>query len=269
MIPTITMISLTGREPYTKQSINLVNNRGGGRGYPCTLIYFTPPNTVPISLDLPQNWILQPETFVGPLPDFWTILASVPADRDWVFLEDDIHPCLNAMLAVKRIEVPSDVGMLSFVDMQNEWPRPGIWRNISRWFYGSQALKIPASVIPHLQQFGRERRTFGLELNGGWDTWIGFAVEALGLKVAHYSPSLFQHVGQISIANLADSGRRTIAFNFPGEDFDALGECPDPVVPGPWTSSTFRVEDDHRWCSIHRRFHLNGNRCPRSLRGAK
>lgn len=264
---TITMMSLTGRETLTQQTIQLLNNRGGARGFDCRLFYFAPDGRHQV-LEVPANWTVQREVWSGQLPDFWWLVQTIPTDRDWLFLEDDLHPCTNAVIAMERMEVPEDIGLLSFFDMRNQFDRVGIWRDpVNQYLWGSQAIKIPARVIPILQQYSRDEVTRAKFL-GGWDTWIGMAVEHAGYRLGHYAPSLVQHVGMTSLAYASTPhSHRPTTRNYPGEDYDALTPCRDPIMPGPWSGGTWRPEDDGRWCNLHMRIHPGGNKCPRIVRG--
>lgn len=259
---TITMVALAGREAQTLQTIERLNAEGGMRQFRFTLFYFAA-NDAHKELALPSNCVLQRFPYVDMLTDFWRMVAAVPEDEDWVFLEDDIWPCRNAMTKIATVEVPRDVGLLSFFDMRNQFPSPGIWRDVpapAQHLWGSQCVKFPAWVLPKLKEYAREKK----DPIRGWDTWVGRAVNDMGYQVAHYAPSLVQHVGMVSIAyaNVPHDGR-PITRNFPGEDFDALGACSDPIIPGPWTGGRWRPENDEHWCALHRRIHPRGNYCPR------
>jgi hypothetical protein len=150
-----------------------------------------------------------------------------------------------------EIEVPDDVGLVSFYDFRNEWPRPGLWRNpTDRDFHGSQAVLIPARVVPGLQGLAAVNTT-----ESAWDVWLGHALRELGLAITHYAPSLVQHVGMASM--YAPGTTRPMADNFPGEDFDALGPCPDPIPRAPVPP---RVRDV--FCELHKMFHPAHSTCP-------
>lgn len=264
---TITVVSLTGREIMTEETLAAYCGHGGGGQYIIDLFYFAPENKHK-ELTLPINVDLHLEKYDGMMPDFWKILAFVPEGTDWIFLEDDCTPCNSALAKMVETDVPEDIGLLSFFDLRNEWPRPGIWRNIlwddeakgvRRHLYGSQAVKIPARVLPALKAFGREQRKF----SANWDTWMGLAMDELGLAVAHYAPSLVQHLGAVSVAYPGTSHTRPVALNYPGDDFHAFGASDDPIKPGKWKSSAWDFTTDPNWCTMHKRMHPGGNKCPR------
>lgn len=265
--PTITMVSLTGRESLTRETIVALNERGGMSGYPLELFYFAPDGEHQ-ALALPDNVHVRPLRHDGMMVDWYKILAWVPNGADWIFLEDDVLPCRNAIRRIVDVELPADVGLLSFFDLRNEWPRPGIWRNKEwdgpgkrRHLYGSQAVKIPAAVVAGMKAFGVERRPF----SANWDTWMGVAVDELGLRVAHYSPSLVQHVGMLSVAyptGQKNEPNRPWTGHFPGEDFDALGPCPDPVVAATSRPAGWKEVSHPHWCGFHGCFHPEISVCP-------
>jgi hypothetical protein len=271
MHPTITMVSLHGREALTEETIRTLNERGGMSGYTLSLFYFSHVEKIQRALALPPNVEFHHWAWLGMMPDFWKILAWIPEGADWLFLEDDISPCVNAVRRMIDVEIPDDIGMLSFFDLRNEWNRPGIWRNKQwedegktkrRHFYGSQAVKMPARTITMLKQFGAEKRPF----SANWDTWLGLAIDELGLRQAHYSPSLVQHVGMVSVAypdggaHGQDIDNRPLTGHFPGEDFDALGPSPDPVVGGGWSQEVWLTRQN--LCPLRRKPHPGGMLCP-------
>lgn len=271
MTPTITMVSLTGREELTEEVIADLNERGGMSGFNLDLFYFAPAGKHKV-LNLPDNVVPHLETYGGMIPDFFKIVRFLDESRDWIFLEDDVKPCRNAIVKMVQTEVPDEIGLLSFFDLRHEFKSPGIWYDPEtepmpaqpgvmrkHHLYGAQALKIPARVVSRFKAYALADARF----SANWDTWMGLAVEDAGFKVAHYAPSLVQHLGAVSVAypNTAD-GRPTAA-NFPGENFDALGPCEDPIPSGKWTSSKWDHTANPLWCYLHRRMHVEGNRCPK------
>jgi hypothetical protein len=189
----------------------------------------------------------------NPWGDFAEILLSWSAERPAFFFEDDVWPCRNALHRMRELARYADttVGLISVFDLRNEWPQPGLHAApAGRDLWGAQALIIPAHAIAGLQM---------LALRGThwrcWDTWLGHAVEELGLGVYHYAPSLVQHRGVWSIG--APGNKKAQAANFPGEDFDALGPCPFPIVMGPSPAPRGIP------CNLHGgAIHDDGNLCP-------
>jgi hypothetical protein len=269
--PTVTMVSLTGREQLTEETIAMWNQRGGLGAFVLELFYFAPEGKHR-PLNVPDNVHVHAEIYRGMIPDFFRILSFIPDGTDWIFLEDDVTCCTNALQKMAYLDVPEDVGVVSFFDLRNEFDHPGLWRdrqweevedrngNRRRHLYGAQALKIPARVIPALKKYAKEERRF----SANWDTWLGLAIDDLNLRVAHWAPSLVQHLGVISVAYPTTTDSRPLAHNFPGENFDALGPCSDPIVPGRWTRTGWDPTEDPRWCGLHRRLHVEGNRCPKA-----
>lgn len=183
--------------------------------------------------------------------DFMRVVKWWDGRSDVLFLEDDLAFCKNAVRKMIELEVPEDVGVVSFFDYRNQWPRPGLWRDPpDQELHGSQAFKFPARMVPRLQGLAAAETR-----NVCWDVWVGQAVSKLGLSVAHYAPSLVQHVGMASV--YAPGVERPMADNFPGEDFDALGPCPDPI-PKPTRAPVIK---DH-FCELHQMYHAQHERCP-------
>ena len=262
----IAMMSIAGREPITSDTCKALSAAGLDELTIVPVLHYNCPPGRP-SPEAP-GWRVERHhaglvtysqaeiaaRFRGrgksPWLDFLRVIQSFDAGADAIFFEDDLLPCKNAVRRMVELEVPDGVGLVSFFDYRNEWPRPGLWTNpTGREFHGAQALKIPARVLPRLQALALENVTIPC-----WDIWLGRAMEILGLSIAHYAPSLVQHVGMASM--YAPGVPRPMADNFPGEDFDALGPCPDPIpiVPRPPVKDVF--------CELHREFHPAGRTCP-------
>ncbi len=181
---------------------------------------------------------------------FYMMMARTSPDLDFVFLEEDIAPCLNAMERVVCEPVPPWAGVLSFFDYRNEFPSPGVFpAPAGRDLWGSQAMKFPARHMPRLKEIAINREVFRGEGVDGTDGWAGVASKMLGLTVGHFSPSLFQHLGMLS--TFAPGNKPPIAQNYPGEDWDATtGSTEDPIVLGRWEETT-----ESLWCPLHRKNH--------------
>lgn len=260
----VAMMSVAGREEITADTCASLMGRGGlaelgvvpvlhyqsipGRPSP------TAPGWVITSRELAENLAEVPRRFRdkrrrSPWLDFAHVLEMFEPGVPALFFEDDLVACTNAVKRMATLEVPADVGLVSFFDFRNEWTRPGLWRNpTDREFHGAQALLIPAPVVARLQELALQPTALRC-----WDVWLGRAVAELGLKVAHYAPSLVEHVGMYSM--YAPGTERPMANNFPGEDFDALGPCADPIQPGPKP----KVKDV--FCEMHREYHPGGVTC--------
>jgi len=191
----------------------------------------------------------------NPLEDFRAICLSLEPGVPWLFYEDDLASTKNACLRQAELlehDLPADNGVTSCFDYRNEWPSPGIHHApVDHDLWGAQALMFPGHVVTKLQ----ERLRTPPATVEGWDTWIGRTVKELGLRVLHYSPSLFQHVGIKSV--FAPGEKRPTALNYPGDDFDALGPCPDPVELGDCAFVPRPVR-----CALHREVHYDGFVCP-------
>jgi hypothetical protein len=255
----VSVISVQGRETLTRQTLEALAVRGGmakrgmrGRFYWSGT---TAPPTVHESWDVITCPIDRPHTI-----SLMRLFRGVTPGADLLFFEDDIIPCRNAVVAACNFEVPESAGLVSFFDYRSEWSRPGTFiAPINRDLWGSQAIKIPwrvlVNLIPMLEEkIAMDAANKASPAKSAWDTWMGHAVEELGYRIGHYSPTLFQHGGaKFSIANIGT--RHPYARNFPGEDWDALTECPDPVPSGPFTK--YPLES----CPFHRVIHPGGVVC--------
>jgi hypothetical protein len=244
----VAVISLQGREPLTVETVSSIEARGGCNGFRRRLYWSGKDVQGPEF----QGW----ETISCPIDkpaslSVLRIFESVERGNHLLFLEDDVIPCTNAVAAVNNIEIPADAGLINLFDYRGEWPRPGMFiAPIKRDMWGSQAVLIPshvveALIIPLRMKIAHDRIQVKMSAQAAaWDTWMGKAVEMLGFRVYHHSPSLFQHGGaRWSISN--PGARHPFAKNFPGVDHDALGPCPDPIVTGTWNIVP-------RTCPFHR-----------------
>ncbi len=178
--------------------------------------------------------------------NMFKMIERIELGRDFIFLEDDIAPCTNAVERVVTEDVPPWAGVMTFFDYRCEWTSPGVFPHpVNRDLWGSQALKFPARVIPALKEFVAKET---IKVKEGTDAWAGLAAYAQGLTVAGYSPTIFQHLGMLS--TYAPGRVPPIAANFPGEDFDAMGACSDPILPGDWVKVT-----EDMYCPLHRKNH--------------
>lgn len=264
----LAMMSIAGREETTARSMRLVLEHAGvPEGCTPVLHYCAPVWRMPHAPDV-AGWRVRRHDLEAksvdqatiskrfkqghkdnPWRDFKRVLDSFAPGVPAIFLEDDVAPCRNAVRRMLELEDPADAGVVSFHDLRNEWPRPGLFQAPEdRDLWGAQALKFPARVVAQLQELAAR----GTELRH-WDIWIGRAVRELGLRVYHYSPSLVQHVGMSSM--FAPTCERPQAANYPGDDFDALGPCADPIVQGP------TVVPIPRRCGMHGLVHLGGQVC--------
>jgi len=189
------------------------------------------------------------------ITNFYQMFQRANPAHDFVFMEDDLAPCLNAVERIVSEPVPIWAGVLSFFDYRNEFPRPGVYPHPGpREFWGSQCLKFSSRDMAELKGMAKPG---ALIFSDGTDVWSGIAAAKLGKGVAQYSPSIVQHIGMLSAYS---PGRdRPVANNFPGERFDAMGDSADPVLPGSWEGVT-----ESLWCPLHRKNHepKDFGRCP-------
>lgn len=258
MTTEVAVISVEGREDLTNATLESLRDRGGllAGGLKGT-VYWSGKGDAPVF----DGWRVKKFPIERPASlSLKRVFEGTTPGNELLFLEDDVVPCRNALIAACALEMPPKAGIVSFYDYRCEWPRPGMFpAPKGRWLAGSQAVKFSVECLKDMGVLIDKKVEFDT-LNGkllpwqaGWDTWMGFAVEHLGLDVWHYSPSLFQHGGATwSIAN--EGAGHPYALNFPGEEWDALTKCPDPVPTGDWTKI-------YRKCPFHARVHKNGVIC--------
>jgi hypothetical protein len=253
------IVSLYGRERMARETVRRFMERGGlSNNDTVNLFHFGKDGGGPELGSMPHNVIVTHAVHESILGDFRAVLYSVPEGKDWLFLEDDLSPCRQAYTFMAAYEIPSYVGLVSFFDYRNQWPSPGLHCDPVQPFWGSQALKIPGRIVDSLKRLAVARFADDMK---GWDTWLGRAMDELRLNVAHYAPSVVQHIGARSVV-YSDVAIRPTANNFPGEDFDAWTMPADPIVPGPWTPFDWHPSESPDYCNGHRKIHPNGNYCP-------
>jgi hypothetical protein len=258
MTTEVAMISLEGREFLASQTARTLAGRGGivKAGLKAT-VYWSGVGEAPSF----YGWTVKRFPIERPASlSLLRVLEGTTPGNDLLFFEDDLLPCRNAVIAAATIQRPPMAGLVSFFDYRGEWKSPGFFiAPKKRDLWGSQAVLIPAHVVQTLipalkEKIEKDRAKGNFSARGAaWDTWLGHAVEDFGFRVVHHSPSLFQHVGaKSSIANVGAS--HPYAKNFPGEDWDALLPCPDPVPSGKFTEYLPA-------CQFHKVTHLNGRVC--------
>lgn len=184
---------------------------------------------------------------IGTKSSMLAVLHAAAGSERLIYLEDDIVLCKNAISFVARYEMPLDVAFVSFCDIKNAAPRPGLtvcpgydydapMGQGGHW--GNQMLLIPGRSLRFLRDavalpdWGDARIAsdimLGISLATGPAPWRTYGI---------YSPSLAQHVGERSLVNpnavARGFGRDTLTF--PGTAFDAMTLAMDPprqpVVP--------------------------------------
>ncbi len=252
----LAVLSGAGRETMLERTVAELEARGGARAASSRTVFYSAPKDASPP-PLPDGWqLVRRHGPNGGGADFRWMIGELTADSDALLFEDDVQPCKNAIPAMIRHHVPEGCGAVSFYDAGDTIGHlyAGMTTGLhlvpasgpgDLGFHGAQALRLPAWLIYRMQagDFDPPHR--------GQDVWIGRLLQGLGLKIAVTCPSLVQHVGDDSICSPGASlaGARAPAVNFPGEDFDALGEYPETITPGPWTSRAritrcgFCVED--------------------------
>lgn len=252
------------REACAEITIRELEGRGGAHVVDSRTLFYSAADAA-AAPSLPAGWKLvrRPGPRGGGV-DFRWMVGQLDPTMDAILFEDDVQPCRNAVAAMVAIPVPDGCGAVSYYDAGDTIgslyaghttglhivPASGP-SNLG--FHGAQALRLPAWLITRMQagEFDPPHT--------GQDVWIGQLLSGLGLNIGVTCPSYVQHVGDDSLCSPGAtlSGVRAPASNFPGEDFDALGELPVTITAGPATPRP-RVT----WCGLHGAHHDNAIACP-------
>lgn len=141
-----------------------------------------------------------------------TIQAAADAEAPYLlYFEDDLLACRAAVTAMAALVVPGDCGFVTGFDCRHF--RDDAAAALSRHraddptfpqgYWGSQALKIPASSLRYLQHAQIDARDANHP--NASDVWIGQQLASRGGLREWYGvlcPSLFQHVGARSAVNV-------------------------------------------------------------------
>lgn len=185
---------------------------------------------------------------------FFRMFKDANPDADLIFIEDDLAPCANAIEKVISLDVPAEVGAVTFFDYRREWTSQGLFNHPGpRDLWGSQCLRFPARHMPALKKLAADGT---IAVREGTDAWTGLACQHLGLHVAGWSPTIFQHTGMLSA--YAPGRTPPVALNFPGENFDAMADW-DGIPATQW-----HQPKENMWCPLHRKEHdaKDFGRCP-------
>lgn len=261
------MMAAAGRPRHTLHTVLELEGRGGLRKYPLlgppVMLYGCDERDDVPSFDgwavwrgPAPGWYSAERRADGtrpsPFDGFRRILDDADPDHELVFFENDLAPCINAVPRIGMVELPPRALCASFFDFRQAFPSPGLWTYPPGLpLHGAQCLKINARHLRALRELARGYT------GTAWDVFMSDAARALGLELLQYVPSLVQHTGTTS-STFAPGGRRPIAPNFPGIDFDALrDEAPDPVVQG------FCPEvQASNYCTLHDTEHELAGQCP-------
>jgi hypothetical protein len=175
-------------------------------------------------------------------------------NADLIFIEDDLAPCANAVERVIETPIPDWAGVMTFFDYRQEWTKEGIFPHPNgRDLWGSQCLKFPARLIPDLKRIAASGE---IKIKEGTDAWAGLATAKLGLTIAGYSPTIFQHTGMLSV--YAPGRMPPVALNFPGESFNAMNAWDGR------NATIWHQPKEDMYCPLHRKEHdvKDFGRCP-------
>ncbi|QDT02803.1 hypothetical protein K227x_11810 [Rubripirellula lacrimiformis] len=143
-------------------------------------------------------WCETLRTMLSDAPD-----ADADADADAVMIvqDDVLFPAVSSIREyVEMVLWPQDsAGIVSLYtsteDMQstNHWrPHPGLWQ------YGALAMIFPTVVARQLLNAADRGELNVVDGNAGIDTRIGYWAIQNDIPIWHPSPSLVQHIGQVS-----------------------------------------------------------------------
>lgn len=130
------------------------------------------------------------------------------ADTSHVLIcEDDVELCPDARRIVEGMTWPADVGCVSlYTASPYHRDSDGIHDLPTGNFWGACALAFPAAVLRKVLDHKFIR---GWSSDKGTDQAVGKALEAMGLRILGFSPSLGQHIGETSThSKRANEGNR-------------------------------------------------------------
>jgi hypothetical protein len=255
----VSMMACDARPHVLASCIERLEDPTGGALFSVPLLrppafYWASPSSPPA---LPR-WTIRPIPKGKPyLPQFWRVLLDADPSVDLLWLEDDVWIVEDGLPLIASLELPPWAGAVSFFDFRNECVASGFYRMpFARPLWGTQAVRIPAAALERLQHLARARplmppddlKESRADAANSWDGWLGRAVEALGLYMALYSPSLVQHLGTELSAISPKDHTRPIALNFP-EPWPHEGRIIDPF-----------------WCDFHGARHEVHSICPQVTR---
>jgi hypothetical protein len=229
----LSVLSAAGRERGMLETLHVLDYTGGAVSFDGPKVVFyvgegTPP-------ELPDGWELV--RFDRP-PRGCTLdmMAALDWTRDeWeperlLYFEDDVFPVTNAVPFMESVELSPRWAFLSCYDcagfgglipsiFEVEANAPGTQYGHTN--NGNQALVIPGRTLRHIVGQSIAPGPFVADTHLGWMA----TSPPNPPRFAMVSPSLVEHVGGRSVANvglgLKQPGRHSV--NFPGADWDVLG----------------------------------------------
>lgn len=211
------VFAIPGREEITAATLAALDGPGGGRHLSCErILFWTAPADVP-PIAVPAGWRAEwrqhgERGSAAALADFWAML-DVVGDRDLIFLEDDVLPCVNALPYM--VAWPSE--HVTHFFNGSRLPT-GLRKLPPGGFEFSQTIKVPARIVGTL----RANPPTSRGVKDGWDLAIGRQLHKLGESLFQHR-SLVQHVGFTSMWTPGNNlAKRLPARDWPGADFDAL-----------------------------------------------
>lgn len=128
-------------------------------------------------------------------------LLEDDADTLLVIQDDTLFPYVESMRRyVESMLWPEDQPCLISLYTSTDDMQPGnFWRKLpNRWKFGALAFVIPADLARDIVESNQRGELNVVQGTAGIDTRIGCWAEQRNIPVWHPSPSLVQHIGQVS-----------------------------------------------------------------------
>lgn len=226
-----------GRENYLINTITSLENAGALESHfdLKRYIYYISPND-----EIPRfpKWetVHCRRDLAGSTKDTWEVFyfawqnCNLGYSEKVLFFEDDIIAGINAVRLMHQLNVPERCALTTYFDQRrvNQSRYPTIIETPANSFdgrghWGNQAMVFPARTIkwlaeraiPQYEQVNFSDVALGRELmKSPWP------------KIAHFGPTMFKHVGEISLANAGmdlSAKLRSTPENFK-DDYDVMTE---------------------------------------------
>lgn len=212
---------------YLRKTLEGLLDEGALRASRRVLLFDGPVETADVPEEVLRHFKfvqVDGETRVGGAKAVWRAMSICDEAKasKILFFEDDVEPCKNAVRSALGLEIPRDLGMVTFFDPDKVAPGSPykIWRMPAWAFSCNQFIMLPRRTARWVSMIDPTK--------GPWLPYCGdnFLGRAVGRSpwptVGVHIPCLVEHVGEVSAvwADASMSGRR--ATNYPGRDFDAL-----------------------------------------------
>jgi len=223
----ITVLTTPRRQDYLRETLQSIDDAGAA-----TLVHktvFVDGDKNLVRKHVPHGWQLQSchvtNTSRGSRLSLWRILHTAAEARvpNLLHFEDDIRLCKNAIPTMMAIEVPADVGFLSFFQQNKNMPGTHGFHcipNGQKW-WGNQALKIPARSLAKFLDV-KSKPADPTPIHQA-DVWLGERLRGCVLL-----PSIVRHVGLVTTIpsqkaeTLSGDSIHRAGLHYVGDTYDAL-----------------------------------------------